>query len=183
MTSHTRQPKPPVKRPLLTLASAFSLLLAAAVVALWVHSGFHYVYAWRITPSSAGWVHWETGSARGRLYFKRVEPVVATGRPDRGVGGGPGSGPANWQWMPGHSLPGEIAFAGFNFFHRPAAPGRPDYREIVIPDYFILILLLILPARWWATRGRTPPGLCRDCGYDLRATPDRCPECGTPAAT
>jgi hypothetical protein len=168
-------------RPLLTLAAALSLLLAAAVLALWIHSGFRYLYAWRITPSPAGWVHWETGSARGRLFFKRVEPIVSTGRPDRGVGGGPGSGPADWPWMSPRS-PGEIAFAGFNFYHRPANPTRPDYREIVIPHYFLLILLLILPARRWATRPRPHPGLCPDCGYDLRATPHRCPECGTAPA-
>src|SRR4051794_39652047 len=63
-----------------------------------------------------------------------------------------------------------------------AASGRPR-RAAYVPHWFLALVLGALPAAW-ATgavrRRRARPGLCRSCGYDLRASPDRCPECGTP---
>jgi hypothetical protein len=61
-----------------------------------------------------------------------------------------------------------------------------DARAISVPCW--LVLLVCLPLTIRGSRGlikrlgRRKPGLCRSCGYDLRATPDRCPECGEPAA-
>jgi hypothetical protein len=57
-------------------------------------------------------------------------------------------------------------------------------RELACPYWFIVLATAILPvarlAGWRrrARRLRMRPGFCRQCGYDCRATPDRCPECG-----
>lgn len=54
---------------------------------------------------------------------------------------------------------------------------------VFVPHWAIALLLVILPAIWLPRelrrRRRLRHGLCVKCGYDLRASPTRCPECGT----
>jgi hypothetical protein len=49
------------------------------------------------------------------------------------------------------------------------------------PAIVFAILPILQKSRRRRRRQRRVRGLCARCGYDLRATPERCPECGTPA--
>jgi hypothetical protein len=71
-------------------------------------------------------------------------------------------------------------------FQLGSVPGAGVFWFVVVP-YWVLVLVtmawpVVWSVRWWRRR-RWRPGLCRDCGYDLRASPQRCPECGAVAAT
>jgi hypothetical protein len=59
---------------------------------------------------------------------------------------------------------------------------QPRPLVVVVPFWFLVILFSILPIVWIRRairdRARRAHGLCAQCGYDLRATPGRCPECG-----
>ena len=62
------------------------------------------------------------------------------------------------------------------------AQGASDAKLYSFPLYWLLILGLFLSLRKSGLVRIEPiqqTGQCEVCGYDLRATPDRCPECGT----
>jgi hypothetical protein len=55
---------------------------------------------------------------------------------------------------------------------------------VAVPYWMIGVATLLLPTAWLIHRRalakRHVAGECVTCGYDLRASPDRCPECGAP---
>src|SRR5205809_204726 len=121
---------PRIPPPLLKLLSALSLLLAAATLALFIHSNFRYIYAWQVFNSPAYSAHWEFGSARGRIYVKRVTPAFPSYGILRGTGGGPGAGPAaDWKWKPSLTFT-DFSLAGFNWFYNSGARTGRSFTEI-----------------------------------------------------
>ena len=79
----------------------------------------------------------------------------------------------------------QFRFAGFELIRtRPLIWG---WLVIGIPFWAICLVPAAGAAwgiaRWRRQRERERPGVCRNCGYDLHGTVERCPECGTvPAA-
>src|SRR5687767_11495137 len=67
-------------------------------------------------------------------------------------------------------------------------PGAPGCGRLYLAHWLVSVVTLPLPAlvllRWVQRAKLLSTGKCGSCGYDLRASPDRCPECGavqTPA--
>jgi hypothetical protein len=156
-----------IRRRTFTALSVLSLLLCLATPALWVRS-------YRI-GDAVGWPG-ETlaATSEGRLYFSFIAERFANENPWRSV--------TVWQWSDrtGRRPVPRFEFAGFAY----TTIGTPAVStSFAVPMWFLVLLFAIAPAVWirrlLRSRRRRRAGHCPVCGYDLRATPERCPECGT----
>jgi hypothetical protein len=169
--------------------TVLSLVLFITTVFLWMRS---YSVEDTLMPPSAvpGWGALSTG--RGRLAFVRAhftDPAKEMRRvtpESQGVTSRVTSRRIRWyyesntprqyHWL--KSSPTDLRLAGFAY--QRGIVNLWDLRVVTLPLWAVTLALSVLPMLGIrrVLRRRQRRGCCRRCGYDLRATPERCPECG-----
>ena len=189
-----------MRRTLFMLCSALSLLLCALVCLLWVRS--IWVNDWvryNVLDAERGrWTGFTLVSSHGTIYFscspfRFTDPAGA--RRYAAATDPPGYSHKRYDPKPDDLSAFAGSFMGRRGFalvlpaevQRTGSDGPYAYRfwRVLAPSWFLVLFLLILPAaslaRLRRRRHRRARGLCATCGYDLRASPGRCPECGREA--
>ena len=194
-----------MKRALSSIAPFLFLLLFIGVCLLWLRTrnGSDEAYwrydRWLSDGSAAGdsiylssdrrlWLtlsRGRVGPYNGQLVWGyHVNADQSGGRPRIGVE----HYPLDWMMKMIRAQPDRTPGLGpvrWDLHRRTAATHGDDHRSLRlgISHWLAALLLAVPPALWlhrYLQRRRTArAGLCPSCGYDLRATPDRCPECGT----
>jgi hypothetical protein len=187
-----------MKRFILLLVIALSAILSLAGVTLWVRS---YWVTDVIEVSPARGVQYNLVSRPGlALVSRQTLRGRTSGRfsdfsddYDRGPGFSirtfPGGGRS--PFTPEGSPPW-LQRLGFDYLsHSESRPvfGTRTFVRIVFPCWLPVVLGSLVAAvslrvflRDQRRRKREKMGLCITCGYDLRASQERCPECGSPIA-
>ena len=198
-----RRRNPRRRRRLVNLAAALSLVLCVAMVGLWVRSYWRRDQA---SLTVLRWVTVVRADGTSKRFATYHSVIAVSGR--GGVMLQYRWGPDDdWSMTGQRPQPQRLTVYAFSS-DRPIYPRADDFLpdrvsrqgqkygfgfsyvffaslhrvQVVFPHLVLGVLSLILPAmttrrrvREWRLRRA---GRCPACGYDLRATPERCPECG-----
>jgi hypothetical protein len=176
-----------MSRRLLNLLTVLSLLMCVAAAAMWVRSyrvrdvwiafsypGTPFTFTARSVVSDRG--AFSVWRCRSDNAMRVVPSDLETWSRLFGV-----------YWKGHHPFSHNDENWGFPHFgfawNRDMFSGVVERWEVSVPYWAVVLLFAFLPLQAVAARvrdrRRLRGGLCAACGYDLRATPDRCPECGT----
>ena len=163
-----------MRRRVFNVATALSLLLCVAAVVLWVRSywvGDQIQLSHRI--DAARYRLLTVASFEGYLDVETQEVVYDSTDPS---------------WIAHHFRVGLFSFRpqGSSIWNRIGFERveslDPQAFEFIAPLWPLVLFAAVLPCfgilRWIRLARRPSRERCLRCGYDLRATPDRCPECG-----
>ncbi len=167
--------------------AAMSLLFFLATVGLWLESEFAADGGFRADSASQFTV--ESGTGEISFSFIRLQNFL--GQPTPGLHFFHDTFHRWWpdslggQYVRGAGYPQEPwDRLGFHFLYRSTSPQWVGTVWLIsVPFWFLVCVFSVLPViqlrRSLLRRHQLRDRLCSNCGYDLRATPDRCPECGT----
>jgi hypothetical protein len=183
-----------IRRWLHRLALLLSAALVAAAAWQWHRSYSVQDRLWIYSTSSQA--SWQTLTiARGQLFWERSQCRSAGLHVEWfGLDHEALDGPA-WFFLTFWKEPSWLSKLGIHYGHfvAPAPTDEPlpatsdpnpwHYHMVGVP-FWLLILVFAMPwlragLGWIRRRSLTRAGRCPKCGYDLRATPTRCPECGS----
>jgi hypothetical protein len=179
-----------MRRRALNFAAILSVVLCVALLAIWLGVQKHPY----VRPFEWSGRQWELRAARDGVELTDNPQVVSDNRIYRGMTASHQADLQNVQLLLPTLSGSPTITALWHKYEEDEDKVKAFSLKIRLSErhsasFPALMVMSLLPAavwvvsRWRAEQARAKAGHCRVCGYDIRATPYRCPECGKSVST